>query len=89
VMGGAHASECAADIMRDYNTIDYIVIGEAEESFLMLLKHIESGENDLIMPFKLSEEMGIKAREKAVQEFDIRKYANDFDTIFKMVLRKV
>ncbi len=43
----------------------------------------------LLQDPKTAQEMSLKAREKVVQEFDIRKYAKDFDTIFKTVSRKI
>ncbi len=43
VLGGYHATFAAREIMSEYGFIDYIIKGEAEDSFPRLLEHIENG----------------------------------------------
>ncbi|MDD2672728.1 MAG: radical SAM protein [Syntrophales bacterium] len=46
VMGGALASECAAQILEKGEAIDYIVIGEGEETFALLLRYLNEGKEN-------------------------------------------
>ncbi|HUV62228.1 MAG TPA: radical SAM protein [Thermoplasmata archaeon] len=43
VLGGMHATFASEMILRDYPFVDYIVVGEGEESFPRLLNHIDEG----------------------------------------------
>ncbi|MBK5275372.1 MAG: cobalamin-dependent protein [Desulfuromonadales bacterium] len=43
VMGGAHASFCYADILRDTSPVDCVVLGEGEETLLDLARHVDEG----------------------------------------------
>lgn len=41
IVGGAHVSAVPVDMLKRYSAIDYVVIGEAEESFKKLIDSIE------------------------------------------------
>jgi len=43
VVGGAHAGLMAADLLREYNEVDFVIVGEAEVSFLNLIMSLEDG----------------------------------------------
>ncbi|MFZ2938279.1 MAG: radical SAM protein [Candidatus Omnitrophota bacterium] len=47
-MGGAHASVAASDILKQADNIDYIVIGEADETFINLLSALNKEPNSSI-----------------------------------------
>lgn len=47
-MGGAHASVAASDILKQSDNIDYIVIGEGEETFINLLSALNKEPNGSI-----------------------------------------
>ena len=46
IMGGALVSECAMQILESHKTIDYIIIGEGEETFALLLRCLKEGKED-------------------------------------------
>ena len=48
VMGGALVSECATQILDNHKTIDYIIIGEGEETFALLLRYLKEDKDNLI-----------------------------------------
>ena len=59
VLCAPNAVELGMNIMKEYEAVDYILIGEAESSFLKLLEKIAQNNNDLsIVPSCLYKESG-------------------------------
>jgi len=74
VVGGMHVSCCPEDVL-SCDSIDFVVIGEGELTFLMLIKALESNKGDLSaidgIAFKSSKgEIVINPRQDLIEDLD-------------------
>jgi len=75
VAGGAHAGLMGADLLREYNEVDFVIVGEAEVSFLNLLMALEDGTG-------LSGLNGLAYRENGTIKYIPKiEYIEDLDSI--------
>lgn len=72
IMGGAHVAAAPLDVLRQ-SSVDYVVLGEAEESLPLLLQHIQSGripEQLDGVGYKLNGALRINPRRRFINEID-------------------
>lgn len=75
IVGGAHAGSMAKDIIREYNEVDFVIVGEAELTFLDLLRSLETnGGFTNLNGFAFRENGSVKFIPKT-------KYIEDLDSI--------
>jgi len=74
VIGGIHPTIFARDILKKYNCIDYVVIGEGESSFLELVKSLVGGDNPSEetdgLAFRHKQEIKLNPKRKFINKLD-------------------
>jgi len=73
VIGGIHATIFAEEILRRYSAVDYVVLGEGEESFLQLVQRVTGGipvdDVDGIV-FRVGDRIQTNSKQRFIEDLD-------------------